>query len=115
MSKNRLLWLPIEQEKESRLEATLWRMFASGQSITGRLRHRHMVTRLTRSFTDGHLEFERVAIAKTLDLNHTGLRHTLNKGALWDQQHLPEVLIGTHLLLRGLGLLKGVNALNGDA
>jgi hypothetical protein len=36
-------------------------------------------------------------------------------GSLWDQQHLPEVLIGPHLLLRGLRLLKGINPLNGEA
>ena len=60
MSENRLFRLPIEQETESCLEATLWHMFASSQSITGRLRHRRMVARLTLSFTDDHLEFERV-------------------------------------------------------
>lgn len=78
MSKNRLFRLPIEQESESRLEATLGRMLASCQSITGRLRHRYMVARLTLSFADDHFEFERIAIAKTLDLDHAGLRHTRN-------------------------------------
>jgi hypothetical protein len=53
MSKNRLFRLPVEQESESRLEATLGRMLASCQSITGRLRQRYMMARLTLSFADG--------------------------------------------------------------
>jgi hypothetical protein len=68
--KNRLLGLAIEQELERRLDATFRRVSACRQSLASVSRHRHMMASLAASDTYDDLEFERVAFAGSLDLDH---------------------------------------------
>src|SRR5260370_32202241 len=69
-SENRLLRLAVEQEAEGRLETAIRRMLPGCQPLAHLSRHRHVVTGLTRSFTDDHLEIERVALGNAPDLDH---------------------------------------------
>ena len=67
---NRLLGLAIKQELERRLDATFRRVSACRQSLASVSRHRHMVASLAACDTHDDLEFERVAFAGSLDLDH---------------------------------------------
>ena len=68
---DRLLGLAIKQELERRLDATLWRMRARRQSLASVSRHRHMMASLAVSHPDHDLEFEWIAFADSLDLDHS--------------------------------------------
>ena len=68
---DRLLGLAIKQELERRLDATLWRVRACRQSLASVSRHRHMMASLAVSHADNDLEFEWIAFASSLDLDHS--------------------------------------------
>src|SRR5262249_21869741 len=72
-SEDRFLWLAVEQESEGRFETAFRRMPAARQPLAHLSRHRDVVTRLTLSFADDHLENERVALGGAPDLDHVGL------------------------------------------
>ena len=71
-SENRLLRLAIEQEAEGRLETAFRRMLAGCQPLAHLSRHRHAVTGFTASFTDDHLEIQRVALGNAPDFRLAG-------------------------------------------
>src|SRR6266852_8426983 len=66
--------LPVEQESESRVETTLWRMLACGEPLARLLRHRHLMAALAFSLPDDHLECKRVALPSALNFDHPRLR-----------------------------------------
>ena len=68
---DRLLGLAIKQELERSLDATLRRMRARRQSLASVSRHRHMMASLAVSHADNDLEFEWIAFASSLDLDHS--------------------------------------------
>src|SRR5438270_8658025 len=70
---DRLLRLPVEQELEGRLETTLRRMLARGQPFACVSRHGDLVTSLTLSFADDHLENERILLGSPANLDHVDL------------------------------------------
>jgi len=70
MPQNRLLGLAIKQELERRLDATFRRVSTCRQSLAHVSRHRHMMASLAGSDTHDDLEFEWVAFAGSLDLDH---------------------------------------------
>ena len=70
---DRLRGLTIKQELERRLDATLWRMRARRQSLASVSRHRHMMASLAASDTYDDLEFEWIAFAGSLDLDHAAV------------------------------------------
>src|SRR6266849_9369147 len=59
---DRFLWLPVEQELEGRLETAFRRMLPRRQPLAHLSRHRDVVTSLTLSFADDHLENERIVL-----------------------------------------------------
>src|SRR5260370_9674664 len=65
--------LPVEQESESRVETTLWRMLACGEPLARLLRHRHLMAALAFSLPDDHLECKRVALPSPLNFDHPPL------------------------------------------
>ena len=67
---DRLLGLAIKQELERCLYATFRRVPASRQSLASVSRHRHMMACLAASDTHSDLEFEWLAFADSLDLDH---------------------------------------------
>ena len=71
MPQNRFLGFAIKQELERRLDATLWRVRACRQSLASVSRHRHMMASLAVSHPDHNLEFEWIAFADSLDLDHS--------------------------------------------
>jgi hypothetical protein len=71
MPQDRLLGLAIQQELKRRLDATLRRVRACRQSLARVSRHRHMMASLAVSHTDDDLEFEWIAFAGSLDLDHS--------------------------------------------
>src|SRR6516225_7504797 len=72
-SEDRFLWLAVEQEPEGRLETALRGMLARRQPFAHLSRHRDVVTSLVLSFTDDHLENERVMLGEAPDLDHVDL------------------------------------------
>jgi|SRR5690242_4618512 hypothetical protein len=68
---DRLLGLPVKQELERRLDATFRRVCACRQSLASVSPHRHMMPSLAVSHTDDDLEFEWIAFAGSLDLDHS--------------------------------------------
>src|SRR5262249_22518010 len=68
--KDRLLGLAIKQELERRLDATLRRVRTHRQSFASRSCHRDVMTRLAVSDTEDDVEFEWIAFAGSLDLDH---------------------------------------------
>src|SRR5262249_1930963 len=73
--KNRLLGLAIEQETECGVKPTLWRIPPRNHSFVCLFAHRYMMTALATCFADHHFEFEWIAVADLVDLDHSGLRH----------------------------------------
>src|SRR5262249_42905261 len=67
---NRPLGFAIEQELERRLDTTYRRVSACRQSLASVSRHRHMMASLAASGTHDHLEFEWIAFAGSLDIQH---------------------------------------------
>src|SRR5215472_12020431 len=70
---DRFLGLAVEQEPEGRLETAFGRMLARRQPLAHLSRHGDVVTSLTLSFADDHLENERVVRGSAPDLNHVDL------------------------------------------
>jgi hypothetical protein len=68
---DRLLGLAIKQELERRLDAMLWRVRAHRQSFASVSRHRDVMVSLAVSQADHDLEFEWIAFAGSLDLDHS--------------------------------------------
>src|SRR5215510_11207678 len=73
MPQNRLLGFAIKQELERRLDATCRRVSARRQSLASVSRHRHMMASLAASDTYDDLEFEWIAFAGSLDLDHAAV------------------------------------------
>src|SRR5262249_21321983 len=73
--KNRLLGLAIEQETECGVKPTLWRIPPRNHSFVCLFAHRYMMTALATCFADHHFEFEWIAVADLVNLDHSGLRH----------------------------------------
>ena len=71
MPQDRLLGLAIKQELECRLDAKFRRVSACRQSLASVSRHRHMMASRAVSHTDDDLEFEWIAFAGSLDLDHS--------------------------------------------
>src|SRR6266513_521438 len=67
---DRLLGLPIKQDLERRLDAMLRRVRAHLQSFASVSCHRDVMASLAVSRTDDDLEFEWIAFAGSLDLDH---------------------------------------------
>src|SRR6516162_1053402 len=74
-AKNRLLGLAIEKETECGVKPALWRMPPRHHSFVCLFAHRYMMTALATCFADYHFEFEWIAVADLVDLDHSGLRH----------------------------------------
>src|SRR6516162_3734691 len=74
-AKNRLLGLAIEQEMECGVKPTLWRIPPRNHSFVCLFAHRYMMTALATCFADHHFEFEWIAVADLVDLDHSDLRH----------------------------------------
>src|SRR5262249_10218812 len=74
-AKNRLLGLAIEQETECGVKPTLWRIPPRNHSFVCLFAHRYVMTALATCFADHHFEFEWIAVADLVDLDHSGLRH----------------------------------------
>src|SRR5262245_36087952 len=90
MPQNRLLGLAIEQELERRLDATFRRVSACHQSLASVSRHRQMMARLVASDTHDDLEFEWIAFAGSLDLDHPApFRHVRTGPRQFDISYSP--------------------------
>ena len=68
---DRLLGLAIKQELKRSLDAMLRRMHSHRQSFASFSCHRDVMASLARSHTDHDLEFEWIAFAGSLDLDHS--------------------------------------------
>jgi len=68
---DRLLGLAIKQELKRSLDAMLRRMHSHRQSFASVSCHRDVMASLARSHTDHDLEFEWIAFAGSLDLDHS--------------------------------------------
>src|SRR6516165_5923993 len=69
-SENRFLRLTVEQEPEGRFETALRRVLARRQPLAHLSRHRDVVMGLALSFSDDHLENERVVLGSASNLDH---------------------------------------------
>src|SRR6516225_10855599 len=67
---DRFLGLAVEQEPERHLDTAFWRMLPRRQPLAHLSRHGDVVTGLALSFTDDHIENERVVRGSAPDLNH---------------------------------------------
>src|SRR5262249_24027846 len=74
-AKDRLLGLAIEQETECGVKPALWRIPPRNHSFVCLFAHRYMMTALATCFADHHFEFEWIAVADLVDLDHLGLHH----------------------------------------
>src|SRR6516162_1328189 len=70
---DQFLGLAVEQKPEGRLETAFGRMLARRQPLAHLSRHGDVVTSLTLSLADDHLENERVMLGSASDLNHVDL------------------------------------------
>ena len=68
---DRSLGFAIKQELERRLDAVLGRVRAHRQPFASISRHRDVMASLAVSHTDDDLEFEGIAFAGSLDLDHS--------------------------------------------
>jgi hypothetical protein len=68
---DRLLWLAVEQELECCPDAMLRRIRTHRQSFASVSRHRDVMASLARPHSNNDLEFEWVAFAGLLDLDHS--------------------------------------------
>src|SRR5262249_37481637 len=64
-----------EQETECGIKPTLWRIPPRNHSFVCLFAHRYKMTALATCFADHHFEFEWIAVADLVDLDHSGLRH----------------------------------------
>src|SRR5262249_54692639 len=80
-AKDRLLGLAIEQETECGVKPALWRISPRHHSFVCLFAHRYMMTALPTCFPDHHFDFERIAVADLVDLDHSGLRLSRRKRA----------------------------------
>ena len=81
---DRSLGFSIKQELERRLDAVLGRMRAHGQPFASISRHRDVMASLAVSQTDDDLEFEWIAFAGSLDLDHSLHRNQFNSVVVVD-------------------------------
>src|SRR5262249_15803876 len=96
MPQNRLLGLAIKQELECRLDATFRRVSACRQSLASVSRHRHMMASLAASDTHDDFEFESIAFAALLDLDHPApFRHVRTGPRQFDISYSPALAGGS--------------------
>src|SRR5262249_3561336 len=88
-----------EQELERRLDATFRRVSACRQSLASISRHRHMMAGLAASDTHDDLEFEWIAFASSLDLDHPApFRHLRTGPRQFDISYSPALAGGIECL-----------------
>src|SRR6516162_8597123 len=80
-AKNRLLGLAIEQETECGVKPALWRIPPRNHSFVCLFAHRYMMTAFAACFADHHFEFEWIAVADLVDLDHSALRRIVGSSA----------------------------------